>query len=56
MSASPNPAGQESDDSEANSGDLPPHVGISGDSVNTWWHGPGAKLYRNHHPELTGRL
>ncbi|KAN0080179.1 hypothetical protein V8E55_009745 [Tylopilus felleus] len=54
-SAGPNPAGQESDNSEANSGDLPPHVGMSGDSVNTQWHGPGAKLYCNHHPELTGR-
>ncbi|KAN0078151.1 hypothetical protein V8E55_010208 [Tylopilus felleus] len=54
-SAGPNPAGQESNDSEANSSDLPPHVGMSGDLVNTRWHGPGAKLYHNHHPELTGR-
>lgn len=53
-STCPNPAGE--DDNEASSGDVSPHAGMEGDAVDSQWHGPGAKLYRNFHSKLTGKL
>lgn len=45
---------------EPNGSELyPPHTGVDSegvDSVDSQWHGPGAKLYRNYHTELTGKF
>jgi hypothetical protein len=52
-STSPNPAGPDND--EASYGDAYPYTGMEGDVVDSHWHGPGAKVYRNYHTKLTGK-
>lgn len=34
----------------------PPIVEVDGEHVDPQWHGPGAKVYRNYHTNLTGML
>ena len=53
ISTSPNSAGPVND--EASCGDVYPYAGMEGDVVDSRWHGPGAKLYRNYHTKLTGK-
>ena len=42
---------------EPSSSDLrPPHTCVGGEDMNSQWHGPSAKLYRNYHTKLTGEF
>ena len=51
------PTEQDDNAIEPSSSDLrPPHTCIGGEDVNSQWHGPSAKLYRNYHTKLTGEF
>ncbi|KAF8552429.1 hypothetical protein OG21DRAFT_1477771 [Imleria badia] len=45
----------DNDPIEPSSGGIrPPQTGTEDEAVNSQWHGPGAKLYRNYHTKMTG--